>query len=231
MTPAFNLVPHSCRLAAQRAARLRRWLALLLLASLGVMLAYLHGQSRRWQLQDAQRQLRQITAEQQNLDRQLNMIARTRQSLVQRARALLEVDQGWPVLTHLSRLYAAIPSGISLTQASGERVRPAPKRKTVRAQRRAAPGAKPAATPPPEPQWLRFELHGYAEDFAALSNLIAALEALDGYRSVRLLRAGREEVRGRTLVGFSLEARIDPQAPGSRPQNAPQVARNREGRP
>lgn len=227
MTLALNLVPEACRLAARRAARLRLWLAILLLAGLGVVLLHLHGQSRRWQLDETVRQLQQLTAEQQELDRQLNMVARTRQSLLERARALLEVYQGWPVLTQLSRLYTAVPQGVTLTQVAGDRGQPARARTAARPVRPARGKAAPKQVQPPQPQRLRFEIHGYAEDFAALSDLIGSLEGLPGWTSVRLLRAGRETLEGRTVVGFALEARVDPHPANRAEPGEPHVARIR----
>lgn len=228
MTLAFNLVPQACRLASRRAARLRLWVAILLLAGLGVVLLHLHGQRRRWMLAQTRRQLQQITSEQQELDRQLNMVARTRKTLLERARAVLEVYQGWPVLAQLSRLYTSIPTGIALTQVSGERIKPHRPNRTVRNTRQnttRTPKSPPAVPPPDQ---LRFELQGYADNFAALSDLIAVLEDLHGWKSVRLLRAGRETVEGRSIVRFAIEARIDPLA--AEPHDADQVANAAGGR-
>ena len=232
MTPDVNLVPEACRLAARRAGRLRGWVVVLLLAGLGVVLLHLHGQKRHWQLEDLNRRLRQVGLAQQELERELNVAARQRRELIERAREQLELNQGWPVLRELARLYEALPPGAVLSRVSVRREYETPPGGSAR---RPAPRPRPASKKPRTPEErkalrLRMEIHGYAESFAALSDLIRVFERIEGWQQVRLLRASREELRSSRLVGFSIEVQIDPDA-GTTGAGPGRVARAPEGRP
>ncbi len=232
MTPELNLVPKSCRLAARRAARLRGWIAVLLLAGLGVLMLHLHGQNRRWQLDELDGRLRKVSLERQELQRELNLIARKRRELTERARGLLALNQGWPVLRQCVRLYQILPDGIALSRITAHRQFDPPDRPAARRTpaRRKPPGVSPGPKQQTKAPQLRFELHGYARSFADLSGLIHALEQMQGCTHVSLLRATREQLESGRLVGFQIEVRIDPHR-GEQATGVDRVARGPEARP
>ena len=215
---SVNLLPESCHNARQRAVRRNRWTVTVLSAALLVVGAWIALGATHQAILGLHRQLVTEQARHAELDRRLLLATRNRDSLVQRANALVGLRQQQcdrPFLPEqLVSLAQLAPEGVVFEEISGAPVthpNEGPARPTH------PPGANPDAPTPQspgpvlavqiKPEALVVRLSGFALDHQQLARLIEALRHVPQWDDVELLRAAREPYLQSEALAFRLECR------------------------
>lgn len=187
--------------------------AAVLLALLGAYWFWTSGQSRS----QLQAQVETEAADSVRLERTIALMKTldTRRDTIDRKMEVIrQVDTRRYVWPHLmDEVSRATPPFMWLTKLAvveDETAPPAPTPAPAAAAdtaKQRADSAAAAAAPPPVPAGPVFNLEGHAANPEALTRFMKNLEASPMIREVSLVTSERQDVQGRTLFQFTLEAR------------------------
>lgn len=212
MICAVNLLPESCHAARHRLVRRNAWSVVVLCAGVLVFGTWIALRATDRSVHRLNREHESLQAKQSELDRQLTLAIRSRNELAQRARALTALRQELALPQQLLTLAREAPEGVvlmeiqSLVQA-GDRSLASPPTTSPRAGSGTA-GAQALQRPGgrgPEPPVV--QMTGYAVDHDQLTRLIEALQRIEHWEQIELLRVNREPYLGGMALAFRLECR------------------------
>jgi len=198
MICAVNLLPDSCLEPRRRAIRRNAWIVVVSAASLLVIGVWIGLRSISRVADRQKRQHDGVLIKQTDLDRRLMLAAVTRNELARRAGALVALRQdqesgGLPrQLFTLSRL---APDGVILTEICSSSSMLSSRMKKL------PPGAETKSGN------VVVRIAGYAADHDELTLLIDAIQHVERWGHVELIRAAREPYMDISALFFELECR------------------------